>query len=92
MAERFFAVVGDYLHDERPRPCGTERVFVALKGARRGEALSADGLDEILDGIEAVTREDLQSLSQQYFQSPQIAVTVLGPLNDFTLDRSRLAC
>src|SRR6266487_425817 len=49
-------------------------------------------LDEILAGIEAVTREELQSLSQQYFQAPQIAVTVLGPLNDFTLDRSRLAC
>src|SRR5260370_40421190 len=49
-------------------------------------------LDEILAGIEAVTREDLQSLSRQYFQAPQIAVTVLGPLNDFTLDRSRLAC
>jgi integrase/recombinase XerD len=50
MAERFFAVVGDYLHDERPRPCGTERVFVALKGPRRGEPLSAEGVDEILDG------------------------------------------
>ena len=37
MAERFFAVVGDYLHDERPRPCASNRVFVALKGRRRGE-------------------------------------------------------
>ncbi|HEV1996423.1 MAG TPA: pitrilysin family protein, partial [Candidatus Acidoferrum sp.] len=49
-------------------------------------------LDEILAGIEAVTREELQSLSQRYFQAGQIAVTVLGPLNGFTLDRSRLAC
>jgi predicted Zn-dependent peptidase len=49
-------------------------------------------LDEILAGIEAVTREELQSLARQYFQTEQIAVTVLGPLNGFTLDRSRLAC
>ena len=49
-------------------------------------------LDEILEAIEAVTREELQSLARRYFQTGQIAVTVLGPLNGFTLDRSRLAC
>jgi len=49
-------------------------------------------LDEILAGIEAVTREELQSLAQEYFQTDLIAATVLGPLNGFTLDRSRLAC
>jgi len=49
-------------------------------------------LDEILDSIEAVTHDELQCLARQYFQSGQIAVTVLGPLNGFTLDRSRLAC
>jgi len=49
-------------------------------------------LDEILASIEAVTHEELQSLARRYFQAGQIAVTVLGPLNGFTLDRSRLAC
>ena len=49
-------------------------------------------LDEILASIEAVTHDELQSLAQQYFRPEQIAVTVLGPLNGFTLDRSRLAC
>jgi predicted Zn-dependent peptidase len=49
-------------------------------------------LDEILAGIEAVTREELQSLAQEYFQTELIAATVLGPLNGFTLDRSRLSC
>jgi predicted Zn-dependent peptidase len=49
-------------------------------------------LDEILAAIEAVTREELQSLAQRYFKTDHIAVTVLGPLNGFTLDRSRLAC
>ena len=49
-------------------------------------------LDEILEAIEAVTAEELQSLAQRYFQTDQIAVTVLGPLNGFTLDRARLTC
>jgi predicted Zn-dependent peptidase len=49
-------------------------------------------LDEILTSIEAVTREELQALAQEYFQTDQIAATVLGPLNGFTLDRARLAC
>jgi predicted Zn-dependent peptidase len=49
-------------------------------------------LDEILAGIETVTREEVQSIAQEFFRPEQIAVTVLGPLNGFTLDRSRLAC
>ncbi|MGQ0434567.1 MAG: tyrosine-type recombinase/integrase [Microthrixaceae bacterium] len=49
MAARFFAVVGDYLHDERPST-STDRLFVVLKGPRRGQQLSAEGVDEILAG------------------------------------------
>jgi integrase/recombinase XerD len=49
VANRFFDALGVYLHDERPN-CRTDRVFVALKGPRRGQPLSAEGLDEILDG------------------------------------------
>ncbi len=48
-------------------------------------------LDEILASIEAVTREEVQSLAKQFFQPERIAVTVLGPLNGFTVDRERLA-
>jgi site-specific recombinase XerD len=50
VANRFFDALGDYLHDERPRSVGTDRLFVALKGRRRGQPLSAEGLDEILSG------------------------------------------
>jgi site-specific recombinase XerD len=50
IANRFFDALGDYLHDERPTRASTDRVFVALKGPRRGQPLSAEGLDEILDG------------------------------------------
>jgi site-specific recombinase XerD len=49
-ANRFFDALGNYLHDERPATAATDRVFVVLKGPRRGLPLSAEGLDEILDG------------------------------------------
>jgi len=49
-------------------------------------------LDEILQSISTVTREEVQAQAHEFFQPRQIAVTVLGPLNGFTLDRSRLAC
>ena len=47
---RFFASVASYLNVERPVGAGTDRVFVVLKGPRRGQPLSAEGLDEILTG------------------------------------------
>ena len=50
VADRFLAVLGDYLHDERPAASSTDRLFVVLKGPRRGLPLSAEGLDEILAG------------------------------------------
>jgi site-specific recombinase XerD len=49
VANAFFAAVGDYLREERPAT-STDRVFVALKGPRRGQPLSAEGVDEILTG------------------------------------------
>jgi len=49
-ANRFFDALGAYLHDERPAGARTDRVFVVLKGPRRGLPLSAEGLDEVLAG------------------------------------------
>jgi integrase len=46
---RFFASVAAYLSSERPGDAGTDRVFVVLKGPRRGLPLSPAGLDQILD-------------------------------------------
>ena len=63
---RFFEAVGDYLHTERPRQALTDRVFVALKGPRGGQPLSAEGLDEILAaakvraGLEHATCHELR--------------------------------
>src|SRR5262245_63037573 len=49
-ANRFFDALGCYLHQERPAAAATDRVFVVRKGPRRGLPLSAEGLDEVLDG------------------------------------------
>ena len=50
VSARFFTEVSAYLDAERPAGAGTDRVFVVLKGQRRGLPLSAAGLDEILAG------------------------------------------
>jgi predicted Zn-dependent peptidase len=50
------------------------------------------GLDEILDGIESVTTQDLQQLAQEFFRSEAVAVTVLGNLEGLKLSREQLAC
>jgi site-specific recombinase XerD len=47
---RFFTTVGRYLDQERPRTSATDRVFVVLKGPRRGRPLSAAGVDQIMQG------------------------------------------
>jgi predicted Zn-dependent peptidase len=49
-------------------------------------------LDEILASIDTVTLGAVQSLANDFFRPDQIAITVLGPLNGFTLERSRLTC
>jgi integrase/recombinase XerD len=49
VADGFLRALGDYLHGERPA-AATDRVFVVLKGSRRGLPLSAEGLDEVLAG------------------------------------------
>jgi integrase/recombinase XerD len=45
---RFFTAVAAYLEGERPPGAGSDRVFVVLKGPRRGQPLSVRGVDEIL--------------------------------------------
>ena len=49
----FFQTVADYLNTERPPDAETDRVFVALKGSRRGRPLSVDGLDEVFSAARA---------------------------------------
>lgn len=49
----FFSTVASYMDHERPPGAPTDKVFVALKGPRRGQALSLEGLDEIISGARA---------------------------------------
>ena len=60
MSKRFFATLADYLETERPRT-SSGQLFVVLKGVRRGEPLSAAGLDEIVAG--ARQRAGIQQLT-----------------------------
>ena len=50
VANRFFDALGITCMTSGPRHRDTDRVFVVLKGPRRGRPLSAEGLDEILAG------------------------------------------
>ncbi len=43
---RFFTSLSDYMDHERPTSSSAKQLFVVLKGPRRGEPLSASGLDE----------------------------------------------
>src|SRR5229473_1206288 len=50
------------------------------------------GLDELIAKIESVTTEELWNLSNQFFQTENIAVTILGNLNGLKLTREQLVC
>ena len=50
ISARFFTTLASSLDIERPSDAGTDRVFVVLKGRRRGLPLTAAGLDEIVAG------------------------------------------
>jgi integrase/recombinase XerD len=60
ISQRFFTTLAGYLMRERPAT-DSDRVFVVLKGRRRGQPLSAAGLDEIFDG--ACQRAGLRSVT-----------------------------
>ena len=47
ISRRWFVTVGDYLRIERPVEATTDRVFVVLKGQRRGQPLSDEGLKQV---------------------------------------------
>jgi len=49
-------------------------------------------LDELIEKIEAVTVEDLQSLANEFFKAESVAVTVLGNLTGLKISRDQLAC
>lgn len=61
ISARFFRSLARYLENERPAVADPTAVFVVLKGPRRGQPLSADGLDQIV--LSARHRAGLTHLS-----------------------------
>ena len=53
ISPRFFRSVNLYMQTERPENASTDRLFVVLKGPRRGQPLSDDGLEEIIRAAKA---------------------------------------
>jgi predicted Zn-dependent peptidase len=49
-------------------------------------------LDELIEKIEGVTAEDLQQMSNEFFRTDSIAVTVLGNLDGLRISRDQLTC
>jgi predicted Zn-dependent peptidase len=49
-------------------------------------------LDQMLQSIEAVTREEVQQIAQEFFQTQNIALAMLGKLGDLEITRDDLAC
>ena len=49
-------------------------------------------LDELVESIESVTGDDVQRIALTFFDPKQIALTVLGNLEEFKIGRDDLAC
>jgi predicted Zn-dependent peptidase len=49
-------------------------------------------LDELVESVEAVTADDVRRIPQAFFDSKQIALTVLGSLEGFKIGREDLVC
>ena len=49
------------------------------------------GLDETLEGVERVTRDDVQRVAQDLFKDESLAATVVGAVNGLEIPRERLA-
>jgi predicted Zn-dependent peptidase len=49
-------------------------------------------LDELVESIEKVTAEEVQRVAQDFFRPEHVALTVLGNLNGFQIERDELVC
>jgi predicted Zn-dependent peptidase len=49
-------------------------------------------MDEMLENIEVVNRDEVQQVAQEFFRSEDIAVAVLGRLGELAITRDDLVC
>jgi integrase/recombinase XerD len=62
MSGQFFQSLSNYLSLERPADASTDAVFVSLKGERVGQALSIDGLEQIVRAAKGLERATCHQL------------------------------
>jgi predicted Zn-dependent peptidase len=49
-------------------------------------------LDEMLESIEVVTREEVQRIAREFFTTENIALAMLGRLGSIEITRDKLVC
>ena len=49
-------------------------------------------LDEMLESIESVRREQVQAIAREFFSTEQIAIGMLGRIGDISIEREDLVC
>jgi predicted Zn-dependent peptidase len=49
-------------------------------------------VDEMVESIELVTAEEVQTIAQDFFDGKQVGLSVLGRLNGLTIDPEDLVC
>ena len=50
------------------------------------------GIDEIMDKVETVSREQVMEMANTLFDPEKVAVTLLGRLDGLKVTRNELAC
>ncbi len=73
---------------------GLESTGSRMANLARQEAIHGHvrSLDEINDRIESVTAPEVQALANEWFQQDRLALTVLGNLDGWRVERADLAC
>lgn len=73
---------------------GLESTGSRMANLARQEAIHGHvrSLDEINDQIESVKAPDVQALADEWFQQDRLALTVLGNLDGWRVERTDLAC
>ena len=73
---------------------GLESTGSRMANLARQEAIHGRirSLDEINEGIESVTGQDVRELANQWFRQDRIALSVLGGIHGLRIEREALAC
>ena len=73
---------------------GLESTGSRMANLARQEAIHGRirSLDEVNEGIEAVTGQQVRDLANEWFRRDRIALTVLGDLRGLQIGRESLAC